>query len=216
MDEPIASDPTMSGTGWLRSPGPSSHRSLCCQWSLASGACRPSGAAASPGPKVQPGSARLVPAMRTRQPAVLLNEGIAAPITDGLLRPAITLPADAVTWSEVHLANALLHELEHVREHMTGPCSWLRDWRARCTGSIRWRGSHGGHCGWKRNGPAMMPCWCAKTPRPTQSNCWCWRGAWPTGPDCRDCRWPAAAICRRGSRPCSTARGRVDAPAGKP
>ena len=60
---------------------------------------------------------QLMPAPGNRLPCVLLCDGIAAPITAGLLRPTITLPTNAVTWSGTHLANALLHELEHVRRH---------------------------------------------------------------------------------------------------
>lgn len=61
--------------------------------------------------------ARLASTSRARQPQVLLHADLAAPITNGLLRPVIILPAAAADWSEVHLANALLHELEHVRRH---------------------------------------------------------------------------------------------------
>lgn len=60
---------------------------------------------------------QLIPATATRRPRVLISDAIAAPITAGLLRPAIMLPATAITWSPAHLANALLHELEHVRRH---------------------------------------------------------------------------------------------------
>jgi BlaR1 peptidase M56 len=52
-------------------------------------------------------------------PAVLLHDGIAGPITSGILRPVIVLPADAVKWNQTHVANALIHELAHVRR---------RDW----------------------------------------------------------------------------------------
>jgi beta-lactamase regulating signal transducer with metallopeptidase domain len=46
---------------------------------------------------------------------VLLHEGISAPLTCGLWRPAILLPMDASDWHEANLRRALVHELEHVR-----------------------------------------------------------------------------------------------------
>jgi beta-lactamase regulating signal transducer with metallopeptidase domain len=54
-----------------------------------------------------------------RPPVVVLHDTIAGPITSGFLRPLIALPSSAVTWSRTHVANALVHELEHVRR---------RDW----------------------------------------------------------------------------------------
>lgn len=67
------------------------------------------------------------------RPQVLLHDSIGGPITAGLVRPLILLPADAGTWSERHLTNALLHELEHVRR---------RDWAvhlvARATCALYW------------------------------------------------------------------------------
>jgi beta-lactamase regulating signal transducer with metallopeptidase domain len=46
---------------------------------------------------------------------VLLHEEIPAPLTCGLLRPVILLPADATEWKETDLRRALVHELEHIR-----------------------------------------------------------------------------------------------------
>jgi beta-lactamase regulating signal transducer with metallopeptidase domain len=46
---------------------------------------------------------------------VLLHEGVSAPLTCGLWRPAILLPIDASDWHEADLRRALVHELEHVR-----------------------------------------------------------------------------------------------------
>src|SRR5262245_8105574 len=46
---------------------------------------------------------------------VLLHERIAAPITCGLARPAIVLPADAAGWNDADIRRAIVHELEHVR-----------------------------------------------------------------------------------------------------
>jgi beta-lactamase regulating signal transducer with metallopeptidase domain len=45
---------------------------------------------------------------------VLEHEGIAAPLTCGLWRPAIVLPRDARDWPVADLRRALVHELEHV------------------------------------------------------------------------------------------------------
>jgi hypothetical protein len=73
----------------------------------------------APWPEGMSRLARLASTPHARQPQVLLHADLAAPITNGLLRPVITLPSSATHWSEVHLANALLHELEHVRR---------RDW----------------------------------------------------------------------------------------
>jgi hypothetical protein len=69
------------------------------------------------------GAARLSALAREagmRRPVtLLLHDEIVAPIAGGLLRPAIVLPPDAVTWSESYVHNALVHELAHVRR---------RDW----------------------------------------------------------------------------------------
>lgn len=46
---------------------------------------------------------------------VLVHEDVAAPLTCGVLRPAIVLPSDAQEWGESDLHRALVHELEHVR-----------------------------------------------------------------------------------------------------
>jgi beta-lactamase regulating signal transducer with metallopeptidase domain len=46
---------------------------------------------------------------------VLLHECVAAPVTCGLLRPAIVLPFEAKDWSDAPLRRAFVHELEHVR-----------------------------------------------------------------------------------------------------
>ncbi len=46
---------------------------------------------------------------------VLLHEDIVAPMTCGILWPAILLPADAPAWEADALRRALVHELAHVR-----------------------------------------------------------------------------------------------------
>lgn len=66
-------------------------------------------------------------------PPVLLNPTLAAPISGGLLHPAIALPADAVTWSNAHLANALLHEMEHLRRR-----DWAMHLAARAVCALYW------------------------------------------------------------------------------
>ncbi|HUE88087.1 MAG TPA: M56 family metallopeptidase [Vicinamibacterales bacterium] len=50
---------------------------------------------------------------------VVVHDDIAAPITCGIMRPAIVLPPDAPEWPEDALTRALVHELEHVKR---------RDW----------------------------------------------------------------------------------------
>lgn len=67
------------------------------------------------------------------RPVVLLDDGIAAPVTGGLLRPVIVLPADAARWSEAHITNALLHELEHARRH-----DWAVQIATRVTCALYW------------------------------------------------------------------------------
>jgi beta-lactamase regulating signal transducer with metallopeptidase domain len=54
-----------------------------------------------------------------RPPAFMLltHEAVAAPITIGVIRHAIILPADAAGWSADALQRALVHELEHIRRH---------------------------------------------------------------------------------------------------
>lgn len=81
------------------------------------------------------GTARAVQLMQpdSRHAVILLDEQIAGPITGGLVRPAIAFPADAVGWSDAHLANALLHELEHVRRH-----DWAVHLAARVVCALYW------------------------------------------------------------------------------
>ena len=50
-----------------------------------------------------------------RQVEVLLHGDVEVPFTSGVLRPAIILPADASTWSELELQPVLVHELEHIK-----------------------------------------------------------------------------------------------------
>ena len=64
---------------------------------------------------------------------VLLHEDIPAPLTCGVWRPAIILPAEARNWSEVHLRRALIHELEHIRRG-----DWAIHLVARATCACYW------------------------------------------------------------------------------
>jgi beta-lactamase regulating signal transducer with metallopeptidase domain len=50
-----------------------------------------------------------------RHVEVLLSDDLAVPVTCGLKRPAILLPADTMRWSEADLRRAFVHELEHIK-----------------------------------------------------------------------------------------------------
>jgi bla regulator protein blaR1 len=50
-----------------------------------------------------------------RPVAVLIHEEAAAPLTCGIVRPAIVLPSQALTWADQEVRQALVHELEHIR-----------------------------------------------------------------------------------------------------
>jgi bla regulator protein BlaR1 len=54
-----------------------------------------------------------------RRVDVLIHESISAPLTCGILRPAILLSPDTREWSDDSVRRALVHELEHIRR---------RDW----------------------------------------------------------------------------------------
>jgi beta-lactamase regulating signal transducer with metallopeptidase domain len=68
----------------------------------------------------------LAPGVR-RRVEVLIDEKLSGPLTCGVLRPAIILPADAEDWNRQDLERALIHELEHVRRH---------DWAVQCLARI--------------------------------------------------------------------------------
>ncbi len=69
-----------------------------------------------PAPELRTIFQPLTSASGIRRPVeLLLHESIPAPITCGLVRPAILLPVDALSWSEDNLRRALIHEMEHVR-----------------------------------------------------------------------------------------------------
>lgn len=64
---------------------------------------------------------------------ILLHEGILAPLTYGIWRPAILLPCEACEWSEADLHRAIVHELEHVRRG-----DWAIQLAARATCVFYW------------------------------------------------------------------------------
>jgi uncharacterized protein (TIGR03435 family) len=58
-----------------------------------------------------------------RRVDVLVHESTSGPLTFGVTRPAVLLPADAQSWSEEDVRRAVIHELEHIRR---------RDWPTQC------------------------------------------------------------------------------------
>ena len=50
-----------------------------------------------------------------RPVAILMHDDVAAPLTCGIVRPAIVLPSQALTWADQEIRQALIHELEHIR-----------------------------------------------------------------------------------------------------
>ena len=62
-----------------------------------------------------------------RRVEVLLHESLPAPVTCGIVRPAIVLPPDAQDWEPQDLNRAIVHELEHVRRF---------DWTSHCLARI--------------------------------------------------------------------------------
>lgn len=68
-----------------------------------------------------------------RHVEVLLHESLAAPVTCGVVRPAILLPLDAQAWDAEDLNRAIVHELEHVRRG-----DWLSHCLARAVCAAYW------------------------------------------------------------------------------
>lgn len=64
---------------------------------------------------------------------VLLHDGLMAPVTYGLRRPAILLPTDATEWSTLDVRRAFVHELEHVRRG-----DWVVHILARAVCAVYW------------------------------------------------------------------------------
>ena len=53
----------------------------------------------------------------TSRPKLLISRGSVMPLTFGLLRPRILLPADCLKWTPLRQHTVLLHELAHVQRH---------------------------------------------------------------------------------------------------
>jgi len=64
---------------------------------------------------------------------VLLHESVPGPMTCGVLRPIILLPADARQWPDADLQRAIVHELEHVRRG-----DWISHCLARVACGVYW------------------------------------------------------------------------------
>jgi uncharacterized protein (TIGR03435 family) len=69
----------------------------------------------------------------SRYVEVLLHESLPAPVTCGVVRPAILLPLDAEAWDADDLNRAIMHELEHVRRG-----DWLSHCLARAVCAAYW------------------------------------------------------------------------------
>ena len=69
----------------------------------------------------------------TRRVDIFMHESVRSPLTFGLLRPAIVVPADADTWAGADLQRALVHELEHIRRY-----DWILQIAARAVCAIYW------------------------------------------------------------------------------
>ena len=69
----------------------------------------------------------------SRSIETLLREDARAPLTMGMVRPAIVLPTDAQTWTESDLRRALAHEIEHIRRN-----DWVVHMLARVVCAIYW------------------------------------------------------------------------------
>jgi uncharacterized protein (TIGR03435 family) len=67
------------------------------------------------------------------EPAVLLHESVAGPMTCGILHPAILFPPGVETWADVDVRRAMTHELEHVRRG-----DWIIQCIARSICSFYW------------------------------------------------------------------------------
>jgi bla regulator protein blaR1 len=70
---------------------------------------------------------------RRRPIEVVLHDAIAGPMTCGIMRPAIVLPADVRSWPPDDLQRALLHELEHIRR-----ADWVTQTATRALCAVYW------------------------------------------------------------------------------
>jgi beta-lactamase regulating signal transducer with metallopeptidase domain len=64
---------------------------------------------------------------------LVVHEDVGAPITYGILRPAIVLPPDAQHWPDAAMTRALVHELEHVKRR-----DWAVQMIARVVCALYW------------------------------------------------------------------------------
>jgi beta-lactamase regulating signal transducer with metallopeptidase domain len=64
---------------------------------------------------------------------LLIHHQLSVPVTTGVIRPAILLPADARSWSADNLDRVLVHELEHINR-----LDWLAHVLARAVSSFYW------------------------------------------------------------------------------
>ena len=69
----------------------------------------------------------------SRPVTVLMHDGATGPMTCGVLRPAIILPAEAPDWPKGDMTRALVHEFEHVRRF-----DWLTHCFARVVCALYW------------------------------------------------------------------------------
>ena len=68
-----------------------------------------------------------------RSVRVLYSDKISAPLTWGIFRPVILLPAESVTWSKEEQRHALLHEQAHIRRR-----DWFVQILSRTIAAIYW------------------------------------------------------------------------------
>ncbi len=68
-----------------------------------------------------------------RPVAVLVSDELVVPMACGVWTPAVVLPRDAERWSDEQVANAMLHELEHLRRQ-----DWAVFVAARLTCALYW------------------------------------------------------------------------------
>ena len=68
-----------------------------------------------------------------RRVEVLVHESLPAPVTCGVMHPAIVMPPDAQDWDAEDLNRALVHELEHVRRG-----DWVSHCLARIVCAVYW------------------------------------------------------------------------------
>lgn len=96
-------------------------------------------------PATDPRLAALLPARAaalgiTRPVRLMQAAGISVPLTWGVRRPVVLLPADTLEWSDARLGAVLTHELAHVARRGARSGSAWGSARWRWPGSTRWPG----------------------------------------------------------------------------